>query len=36
MSVGLIEEGCVFEGEIEGAFGSVEPELVAHLGVVGH
>src|SRR5258708_30151513 len=35
-AVGLVEEGCVLECEIERAFGSVEPELVAHLGVVGH
>src|SRR6266550_739909 len=35
-AVGLVEEGRVFESEIERAFGSVEPELVAHLGVVGH
>src|SRR5258708_37147263 len=35
-AVGLVEEGCVLESEIERAFGSIEPELVAHLGVVSH
>ena len=33
---GLVEEGGIFEGDVEGAFGAVEPELVALLGVVGH
>src|ERR1700750_2544462 len=35
-AVRFVEEGCVFECEIERAFAAVEPELVSHLCVGAH